>query len=57
MSRPEDEQYDEKVDVRLTPSQKKEVEWATKRVGLTASSWVRMIILDRLAWKPPGDAG
>ena len=55
MSRPEHEQYDDKVDVRLTPSQKNAVEWAAKRVGLTASSWVRMIILDRLAWKPLGD--
>ena len=51
----EDEQYVEKVDVRLTPSQKRAVEWAAKRVGLSASSWVRMVVLDKLDWKPPGE--
>jgi hypothetical protein len=50
----DDEQYVEKIDVRLTPSQKKAVEGAAKRVGLTASSWARMVILDRLDWRPPG---
>jgi hypothetical protein len=49
------EQYVEKVDVRLTPSQKAQVELAAKRVGLTASSWVRMVVLDKLDWKPPND--
>lgn len=55
MAKPDDEQYQEKVDVRLTPSQKRAVEWAAKRVGLTASSWVRMVVLDKLDWKPPTD--
>ena len=53
-----EEQYVEKIDVRLTPSQKKAVEWAAKRVGLTGSSWVRMVVLDKLGWQPPsGDEG
>ena len=56
MAERNEEQYGEKIDVRLTPSQKSEVERAAKRVGLTASSWVRMVILDRLDWRPPGDA-
>jgi uncharacterized protein (DUF1778 family) len=55
MAKPDDEQYEEKVDVRLTPSQKRAVEWAAKRVGLTASSWVRMVVLDKLDWKPPNE--
>jgi uncharacterized protein (DUF1778 family) len=53
MGKLDEEQYDQKVDVRLTPSQKRAVEGAAKRVGLTASSWVRMVILDKLDWKPP----
>ena len=47
------EQYVEKVDVRLTPSQKQAVEFAAQRVGLSASSWVRMVVLDKLDWRPP----
>jgi len=50
-----EEQYVDKIDVRLTPSQKKAIEWAAKRVGLTASSWARMVILDKLGWQPPAD--
>lgn len=50
-----DEQYVEKIDVRLTPSQKGLIERAAKRVGLTASSWARMVILDKLGWQPPED--
>jgi uncharacterized protein (DUF1778 family) len=53
MAKLDEEQYEEKIDVRLTPSQKRAVEWAAKRVGLTASSWVRMVVLDKLDWKPP----
>ena len=53
MPRGEEEQYQDKIDVRLTPSQKKAVEYAARRVGLTASSWVRMVVLDRLDWRPP----
>lgn len=48
MSETSREQYTEKVDVRLLPSQKKAVEQAAQRLGLSASSWVRMIVLDRL---------
>jgi hypothetical protein len=51
----EGEQYVEKIDVRLTPSQKRLIERAAKRVGLTASSWARMVILDKLGWQPPDD--
>lgn len=47
------EQYDEKIDVRLTTSQKRAVELAARRVGLTASSWIRMVVLDKIDWKPP----
>jgi len=50
-----EEQYAEKIDVRLTPSQKRLIELAAKRVGLTASSWARMVILDKLGWQPPDD--
>jgi hypothetical protein len=55
MADKQDEQYVEKIDVRLTRSQKSEIERAAKRVGLTASSWARMVILDRLNWRPPDD--
>lgn len=47
------EQYDEKIDVRLTTSQKRAVEVAARRVGLTASSWIRMVVLDKIDWQPP----
>ncbi len=55
MSESADEQYDQKIDVRLTPSQKILVERAAKRLGLTSSSWARMVILDKLGWTPPDE--
>jgi len=55
MSEGRGEQYDQKIDVRLTPSQKILVERAALRLGLTSSSWARMVILDKLGWTPPDD--
>ncbi len=51
------DRYVEKVDVRLTPEQKRAVEVQAERAGLPVSSWVRMKVLGTLDWSAPPVAG
>lgn len=46
------------IGVRVTPSQKRAIEEAAKRVALDPSTWLRMVGLERAAWNPADeDAG